>query len=129
MGLTLSEFKKAVDSLDTAVDLFESSREQNVEALKVIRDGCIQRFEYCIEAAWKTSMKLLGSQIAAAKPAIREMARNNLISDPQKWFSFIEARNESSHSYDEDIAQKVFSQIKQFQPELKLLLIELGKLI
>ncbi len=38
---------------------------------------------------------------------VREMARNNLILNPELWMSFIEARNHSSHSYDEEVATKV----------------------
>jgi nucleotidyltransferase substrate binding protein (TIGR01987 family) len=125
----LDELDKAISSLDVAIALLENTQGQPEETMKVIRDGCIQRFEYCIEASWKTSMKLLGSQTMAAKPAIREMARSNLIVDPEMWFTFIEARNDTSHTYDEDIAQRVYSQIKLFQPEVKKLIIELKKLL
>lgn len=38
----------------------------------------------------------MGLNTTAAKIAIREMARNNLIADPQVWFDFVEARNETS---------------------------------
>jgi nucleotidyltransferase substrate binding protein (TIGR01987 family) len=130
LSLSLDELSKAVTSLDIAIELFEKSKlSENPDSLKVIRDGCIQRFEYCIELTWKTSVKLLGSQTQAAKPAIREMARNNLITDPKKWFGFIEARNETSHSYHEDTAKKVYEQIKLFQDEVKILLVELRKLL
>lgn len=59
-------------------------------------------------------MKKLGSTCKFAKPAIREMARADLISSAEEWLDFIEARNSSSHSYDEEVAQKVFLQIRQF---------------
>ena len=88
---------------------------------QIARDACIQRFEYCLELAWKTSMRALGSTNKAAKPAIREMARADLISNPETWFDFIEARNQTSHTYDEKIAQKVFAQIQLFLPEAKAL--------
>lgn len=73
-------------------------------------------------------MKVLGSSTLAAKPAIREMARNNLIANPTQWIDFIEARNNSSHSYDEDVAKKVFEEIQKFIPNVKLLLIEIKKI-
>lgn len=129
MSITLDELTKAASSLDIAIALLKTSSSADADTLKVIRDGCIQRFEYCIELSWKTAMKILGSQTMAAKPAIREMARNNLIDNPDLWLSFIEARNQSSHSYDEDIAQKVYAYILQFQPEVKKLIGELKKLI
>jgi nucleotidyltransferase substrate binding protein (TIGR01987 family) len=130
MGVSLDELDKAIASLEIAIQLLEKSNlPEDTDEIKVIRDGCIQRFEYCIELSWKASIKLLGSQAQAANPAIREMARNNLIDKPIQWFGVIEARNETSHSYNENIAKKVFEQIKLFVPEVNKLIIELRKLL
>ena len=116
--ISTAELKKAIESLKVALTLYSKSQEENDELARLaFRDASIQRFEYCIELSWKTSMKILGSTAAAAKPAIREMARNNLISDAEVWLKFIEARNSSSHSYDNRIAEKVFTEIELFLPE------------
>lgn len=56
------------------------------------------------------------------------MARANLIDSAELWLDFIEARNNSSHSYDEDVAQKVFVQIQKFSAEVKDLSSRLSKL-
>lgn len=72
-------------------------------------------------------MKGLGSNTTAAKPAIREMARSELISDPELWFRFIEARNDSSHSYNEEVAARVFQKIEEFYPEAEKLVTQLQK--
>jgi nucleotidyltransferase substrate binding protein (TIGR01987 family) len=117
MAVSLEEFEKALISLKEALDLYKSATSQQEIAKKAFRDACIQRFEYCIELCWKTSMKALGSNTAAAKPALREMARNNLIPNPDQWFQFIDARNETSHSYDENVALRVFARIEEFYPE------------
>jgi nucleotidyltransferase substrate binding protein (TIGR01987 family) len=127
LGLSLVEFEKAVLSLEKALTLHNkglilSSEKLDVEMQTVFRDACIQRFEYCIEMSWKLSMKILGSTTAAARPAVREMARNTLIKNPETWFEFIDARNETSHSYDENIAQKVFKKVQEFYPEVIKLL-------
>jgi len=118
MSLSLDELSKAVESLKLAQDLYHSPASQNEIVKKAFRDACIQRFEYCIELAWKTSMKVLGSKTLAIKPAVREMARSNLIQNPELWMQFIEARNDTSHSYDEDVAEKVFKNIELFYPEV-----------
>lgn len=128
MAVSLSEFESALESLRKALDLYHSTEAKD-EAQKAFRDACIQRFEYCIELSWKTSMKVLGSTTVAAKPAIREMARSNLIFNPENWMKFVEARNETSHSYDENVAQKVFSVIEAFYPEAVELLANLKKTI
>jgi nucleotidyltransferase substrate binding protein (TIGR01987 family) len=127
LSLSSEELVKAVRSLEEAVHLQSTAKDDSIEK-NVFRDACIQRFEYCIELAWKLSMRLLGSTTAAAKPAVREMARNNLIQNPSEWIDFIEARNNTSHTYDEEVAAKVFLQIQKFLPHVQALLAELQKI-
>jgi nucleotidyltransferase substrate binding protein (TIGR01987 family) len=123
MSVSLSELKKAIATLDEAMTFALQSQEP--VQFKIARDACIQRFEYCIDLSWKTSMRVLGSSTKAAKPAIREMARGDLISNVEMWLEFIEARNDSSHSYDEATAQKVYTQIQIFLPEVQKLIVKL----
>lgn len=127
MSISTIELKKAIDSLEQAISLYQKSSEDSVEA-KAFRDACIQRFEYTLELSWKVSMKLLGSSTMAAKPAIREMARNNLINNPEVWIEFIDSRNKTSHSYDENTAKAVYKDIELFFPEAKQLFTKLEKL-
>ncbi|MAV91355.1 MAG: hypothetical protein CL676_08025 [Bdellovibrionaceae bacterium] len=125
--LTTAEFEKALKTLGEALD-FANQVQSDECKFKIARDACIQRFEYCIELSWKTSMKLLGSQTKFAKPAIREMARSDLIESAEIWLDFIEVRDNSSHSYDEDVAKKVFFQIQKFRGEANHLLDRLKSL-
>jgi len=126
LSTSLQELEKAVESLHESLQLYENASTDSPEQ-KAFRDACIQRFEYGIELSWKVSMKILGSGTAAAKPALREMARNGLVADLQAWFDFIDARNQTSHSYDEAIAKKVFEVAKRFHPEAERLLKDLQK--
>lgn len=121
------ELSKAIATLEEAL-VFAETVKHNPVQFKIARDACIQRFEYCIELPWKVAMKKLGSQTKFPKQAIREMARADLIVSAEAWLDFIEARNNSGHSYDEDVAQKVFSEILSFQKEVKLLHSNLDKL-
>ena len=59
----------------------------------------------------------MGTGSTAPKMVIREMAQNNFIDNPQLWLSFVDARNKSSHTYDEDIAAEVFTVVKMFPQE------------
>ncbi len=127
MAVSIDELKKAVDSLIIAINLYRGSAPDSNEG-KAFRDASIQRFEYSIELSWKTSMKVIGSSTAAAKLAIREMARNNLIQNPESWIKFIDARNETSHTYDDEVAKKVFVEIEKFLPEVTSLLKNLEKI-
>lgn len=112
--MSLDEFVKAFEALKVALAF--AGRAQG-EIFEIARDACIQRFEFCIELSWKVAAKKLGSTGTTAKPVLREMAQNGLISDIRAWFEFIEARNKSSHTYDKKIAAEVFAIIPQFVDE------------
>lgn len=72
-------------------------------------------------------MKVLGSTTSSAKNAIRQMARNDLIAEPESWLKFIDGRNETSHSYDDKIAQRVYLMVTNFLPHAKQLMLMLQK--
>ncbi len=130
MSTTIEELSKAAKSLKVSSDLLKNAIAQepkNIELHKLLRDGSIQRFEFCIELAWKVSMKVLGLTVLAPNPAIRDMARNNLIDDPQLWFDFLTARNKTSHTYDEEIAKVVYAEVEKLIPELEQLIKRLKK--
>lgn len=127
MSLEITEFEKALNSLKEALDFAEKISDDNVQ-FKIARDACLQRFEYSIELSWKISVKKLGSTTKFAKPAIREMARADLISNPESWLGYIDARNSSSHSYDEKVAERIYVEIKKFYLDAISLLGHLKKL-
>lgn len=120
MGVSVLELGKAIKSLEEAISLYQNAK-TDLEK-KAFRDAAIQRFEFSIELSWKTSMKVLGSTTVAAKNAVREMARSNLIDDAEVWLRFIDGRNETSHSYDEDVAQRVYALVVTFLPYAQKLL-------
>lgn len=127
-NLSTQELSKALESLKIASNLLKDSyiqTPQNIELQKALRDACIQRFKFCVELSWKTSIKLLGLEIKSPNIAIRDMARNNLIDQPDIWFDLLTARNKTSHTYDEEVAKEVYqitqSAIPHFDQLLKKL--------
>jgi len=94
----------------------------------LVRDASIQRFEFCVELAWKTAKKKLGTLSTGPKVIIREMAQQKLIDDVDKWFDYLEARNLSSHTYKEALAEKVYSVAKTFLEDGEELLDRLKKI-
>jgi len=116
MATQLLELQNAVirlqDSLNQPKDEF-------------IRDSVIQRFEFCIELAWKTSKRVMGTSTSAPKDVVREMAQSSYISDVELWLKSIDMRNLSSHTYKEDLAEKVYDFAKAFLPELQKLVLKL----
>ncbi len=114
MAVSITEYEKALISLEEA--LVAHPLETDIPTQKMIRDSCIQRFEFCVELAWKTALKKLGLPSTAPKPAIRDLAKAGLIADVDLWFDFIEARNKSSHAYDEKVAEEVLEAARKFLP-------------
>ncbi len=106
MAVSILEYEKALHSLKEAIE-FAASRDKDSE-FKIARDAAIQRFEFCVELAWKTSAKKLGSSSTSPKPVIREMLQSGYIRESDLWFSFIDARNKSSHTYEEQAAREVY---------------------
>lgn len=128
MGLSVDEFLNAINSLKVAKSLLDDSlklQPQQNELHKALQDACIQRFEFCIELAWKVSIKKLGLDTKAPNPAIRDMAQNKLIEDTDTWFEFLAARNKTSHTYDESIAKEVYATAIKSITELEKLVLKL----
>ena len=112
MAVSIEEYTKAISSLEEALSLPKTD---------IVRDATIQRFEFCVELAWKTSKKIMGTQTSAPKQVLREMAQNGFIENVDLWFDFLENRNLSSHAYDQVLAEKVFTSAQKFLPEGKKL--------
>ena len=126
-SVSLIELKKAADALKESVEFCEANTSDK-KLYKIARDASIQRFEFSVELSWKLSKKLRGSTSATAKPVVREMLQNELIDSFEVWFDFLEARNKTSHTYDEEIAKEVYSVVQKFLPELGNLIVKLENL-
>jgi nucleotidyltransferase substrate binding protein (TIGR01987 family) len=110
MAVSIEEYTKALLSLEEALSLPKND---------IVRDATIQRFEFCVELAWKTAKKVMGTQTSAPKQVLREMAQNGFIENVELWFHFLENLNLSSHTYDQVLAEKVFASAQKFVPEGK----------
>lgn len=89
------------------------------------RDGLIQRFEYSVELCWKTAKKILllhGISADSPKNVFREMGQLGWLDDVENWIDYIDKRNETSHTYNEEVAQRIFSVIKPFMIDSDILL-------
>lgn len=105
-----SNYKKALHTLNKAVNL---SYERELSDLE--KQGLIQGFEFTHEMCWKTMKDFIterGNQhIYGSKDAIREAFNLGLISDGENWMSMIESRNQSSHTYNNEIADQIVERI------------------
>jgi nucleotidyltransferase substrate binding protein (TIGR01987 family) len=101
--LSFTALAKALASLERAI-----KQPKN----EFSRDSVIQRFEYTFELCWKSLQKVLESdrqlEDSSVRGILREAARTNWIQNTELWFRFQEARNLTSHTYNEETAEEVY---------------------
>ncbi len=103
---------------------------------ETLRAGVIQNFEVAYEQSWKMLQRWMRNNISpeeaehprTRKELFRIAARKGLIQDPTPWFEYAEARNMTSHTYDEDNAVCVFETAKKFASDADFLLRRLEEL-
>lgn len=119
MAVSCEPLENALNALGKALELPKDD---------IVRDAAIQRFEFTLELAWKTAKRAMGTSSTAPKVVVREMAQQKLIENPDLWMDFIESRNLSSHTYKEEIAERVFQSAKSFHLECKKLIAKIKKI-
>jgi nucleotidyltransferase substrate binding protein (TIGR01987 family) len=92
---------------------------------RLIRSAVIQAFEISVEVSWKMMQKYIqinADKNIADKPKkelFRVAAYCGLISDPVIWWGFYDSRNMTSHTYEEEVADEVYTTAKGFTVHLK----------
>jgi len=127
-NLNISALLRAEQSLQKAIKLLEAV---NTDEEELLRDGCIQRFEYTFELCWKTLKKVLsyrGIYASSPREIFRLSAKESLIGDPNIWFSFLEKRNMTTHIYEAGVAEEVYDVIPEFLISLATLINKLKQL-
>lgn len=101
-----AKYCMAVDRLDESIAAYETAPSD------IIRDGIIQRFEFCTELAWKTVREYLleeGVEFRnTPKAVMREAYAAGLIDEDALWSKLLNDRNLTSHTYNESTAQEIF---------------------
>ncbi len=105
-----SNFLRAFQTLTEAVELSQ------IRALTPLeQQGLIQGFEFTHELAWNVLKDYLTyqgiSDLVGSRDASRSAFKNALIQDGEVWMKMIEARNQTSHTYNLEIAQAIVHSI------------------
>lgn len=124
MSLDLTALQKACFSLEEAV---ANSCDKNfINSLtdsqqKLVVAGVIQNFEFSYELSWKFIKRWLSENLGriqvdgvSRRELFRLAAEHQLIQNVDEWMFYHAARNQTSHIYDEKIAQEIFDAAKQF---------------
>ena len=102
----------ATRALQTLLELAKLDQPTRVQ-----RDAAIQRFEYTFEAAWKTAQRFLevveGRPVGSPKASVRASREVGLLGDEDaaSALAMVDDRNLSVHTYDEAIANHIFSNL------------------
>ncbi len=115
---------------DLALAQFERALRRLEEALQTPRnaplavDGSIQRFEFCIEMAWKAVKHALaaeGVDTGTPRQAFEGAVAAGWIADDPAWSAMLRDRNESAHTYDEARALALYARLPGHIEKLKVL--------
>ncbi len=107
--IRLQQFGRALGRLQEALDLPHGP---------VVRDACIQRFEFTFETAWKAIQAdafAEGTECASPRDCVRTAFRLGVLDRHETdWLKMVEDRNRTSHTYDEETAEEIYLSLPRY---------------
>ncbi len=128
----MEKFAEKYEKCTLAVQrLREALADYEKTPLDSVRDGVIQRFEFCAELAWKSTREYLNDQgyvdLNSPKEVMRKAFAAGIVDDGSSWIDLLNDRNRTSHLYDSATAAEIFASIKSvYLPMFESLLARLG---
>lgn len=102
-----------VNAIDRLAEVIALSKQRALNQFE--RDSLIKRFEFSYEMAWKLMMsyeKENGiSDVLGSKDVIRQAFKLSLVKNGEAWLEMVDARNRTSHLYDEEMVIDVVDEI------------------
>jgi len=106
----LSNYAMALQQLSNAVELATQRPLSDLE-----KQGLIQAFEFTHELAWNVMKDYFVFQgnpaITGSRDAVRESFNKTLIEDGEGWMEMIKSRNQSSHTYNQRVADEIVEKV------------------
>ncbi len=113
----LTQFASAVERLD---DVLKQPKDE------FMRDSAIQRFEFTFDLAWKALKTWLeakqGIICASPKECFRQAYKVGVIEYDADWLAITDLRNETTHTYQEKMADAVYEKLPAFLGHFQKLL-------
>ena len=118
----LKSLEKALLQLSDALEQAESP---------IVRDACLQRFEFSYELLWKTLKIFLeeihGVRAVSPRQVFKEAFALSIIDEELTFVEMIESRNTLSHTYNEEQAAKIYVKCADYLKAMKNVLAQLNK--
>jgi nucleotidyltransferase substrate binding protein (TIGR01987 family) len=113
-----ANYTKALHKLEEAIIYIKkTSAIENIVLVldEIIKEGLIQRFEYTHEFVWNVMKDYAtyqgNSTIGGSRDATREAFKLNLFTEGHIWMDMIKSRNETSHTYNQELADEIYDKI------------------
>jgi len=110
------DFKKILIKLEEVL---------NLEKTDINRDSAIQRFEIAVDLGWKTLKSYLeeskGIICKSPKGCLREAFSQGIIDYDDYWIKIVDFRNQTTHIYNEEFANKIYNELPKILEYLKKL--------
>lgn len=107
----LNNLKLALAQLSSAVAISRSRELNDLE-----KQGLIQAFEFTHELSWNVMRDYFlyqgNGSLTGSRDASREAFRNGLIINGDVWMEMIKSRNQTSHTYNQRVAEEIIAKIK-----------------
>jgi nucleotidyltransferase substrate binding protein (TIGR01987 family) len=134
--LDITHLKNAIVALQSCINDYNEYADKGNSLRESLRSGVIQNFEVAYELSWKFMKRWLafnmGNSVVDGIPRFelfKLAAENGLITNPEIWFDFHDARNKTTHEYGEQTAEVVLEYALKFLPCAKEFLKTLEKKI
>lgn len=119
---TLEQFGRALNRLEAVLE---------VPKTDITRDSAIQRFEFTLDLAWKVIKAFLeekkGVICASPKECFREAYHQSIVDYDEIWIKLVDMRNETTHTYKEELAEKIYAALAEAASHFRKLLKALEK--
>ena len=114
-ALRLRSFGAALDRLDAA--LAQPKTEWT-------RDSAIQRFEFTFELAWKAVTVVAqahGVEARSPREAFKRAYGLGWVAEEDVWLRMLDDRNRTTHTYNETVAEEIFTRLPVYAGALRAL--------
>ncbi len=116
----LEDFEKAFKRLKESYE--ETLKHKENDYYTFFRDSTIQRFEFTVEIMWKTLKNFLyehsGIDCKSPKGCIKDFFSAGYLTNDETiiLLEMIDDRNMTSHTYHEEVAEKIFKDLQVYLP-------------
>lgn len=114
----METLKLRIEYAEKALKTFKAITEEPYSV--IVRDAAIKRFEYTSEIFWKVIKDYLevqeGIVCNSPKSCFKEAFKVGLLSEEEtvKILEMVDDRNLTSHTYHEEVAEEIYSKIKDY---------------